>query len=69
MHTASTSSARNTLSTAFAFCFSLVVKKCKFLQESNCKGMCLNSCKLPAQQLFDELGVPLRVSPNFETQV
>jgi len=46
----------------------LVVKKCKFLQESNCKGMCLNSCKLPAQQLFDELGVPLRVSPNFETQ-
>ena len=27
----------------------LVVEKCKFLQESNCKGMCLNSCKLPAQ--------------------
>ena len=38
----------------------LVVEKCKFLQESNCKGMCLNSCKLPAQQLFDELGLPLR---------
>jgi len=46
----------------------LVVEKCKFLQESNCKGMCLNSCKLPAQQLFDELGLPLRVTPNFETQ-
>jgi len=46
----------------------LVVTKCKFLQESNCKGMCLNSCKLPAQQLFDELGLPLRVIPNFETQ-
>ena len=46
----------------------LVVEKCKFLQESNCKGMCLNSCKLPAQQLFDELGLPLRVSPNFATQ-
>jgi len=46
----------------------LVVEKCKFLQESNCKGMCLNSCKQPAQQLFDELGLPLRVSPNFETQ-
>eukprot|EP00966_Prymnesium_polylepis_P331837 7387402-Prymnesium_polylepis.2 len=29
----------------------LVVTKCKFLQESNCKGMCLNSCKLPAQQV------------------
>ena len=46
----------------------LVVEKCKFLQESNCKGMCLNSCKLPAQELFSELGLPLRVSPNFETQ-
>lgn len=46
----------------------LVVEKCKFLQESNCKGMCLNSCKLPAQELFDELGLSLRVSPNFETQ-
>ena len=33
----------------------LVVEKCKFLQESNCKGMCLNSCKLPAQDLFAEL--------------
>jgi len=46
----------------------LVVEKCKFLQESNCKGMCLNSCKLPAQNLFAELGMPLRVSPNFATQ-
>ena len=45
----------------------LVVEKCKFLQESNCKGMCLNSCKLPAQNLFAELGLPLRVSPNFAT--
>jgi hypothetical protein len=46
----------------------LVVEKCKFLQDSGCKGMCLNSCKVPAQQLFSELGLPLRVSPNFETQ-
>ena len=46
----------------------LVVEKCKFLQESNCKGMCLNSCKAPAQDLFAELGLPLRVSPNFATQ-
>jgi len=46
----------------------LVVDKCKFLQESNCKGLCLHSCKRPAEQLFDDLGVPLRVMPNFETQ-
>lgn len=47
----------------------LVVEKCKFLQESNCKGICLHQCKLPAQQFFkDELGLALTVQPNFETQ-
>mmetsp|Transcript_10948 Transcript_10948/g.16432 ORF Transcript_10948/g.16432 Transcript_10948/m.16432 type:complete len:404 (-) Transcript_10948:87-1298(-) len=47
----------------------LVVEKCKFLQESGCKGLCLNQCKLPAQQFFaEELGLPLTVSPNFVTQ-
>jgi len=47
----------------------LVVEKCKFLQESGCKGMCLNICKLPTQQFFkDELGLDLSVSPNFATQ-
>jgi len=47
----------------------LVVEKCKFLQESGCKGLCLHQCKLPAQQFFqDELGLPLTVSPNFVTQ-
>ncbi|CAJ1951774.1 unnamed protein product [Cylindrotheca closterium] len=47
----------------------LVVEKCKFLQESGCKGLCLHQCKLPAQEFFkDELGLPLTVQPNFETQ-
>ena len=47
----------------------LVVEKCKFLQESNCKGICLHQCKLPAQQFFkEELGLELTVSPNFATQ-
>jgi hypothetical protein len=47
----------------------LVVEKCKFLQESGCKGLCLNQCKLPAQQFFkEELGLPLTVTPNFVTQ-
>jgi len=46
-----------------------VVEKCKFLQESGCKGMCLHICKMPAQQFFkDELGLPLTVKPNFVTQ-
>lgn len=47
----------------------LVVEKCRFLQESGCKGMCLHICKLPTEQFFwDELGMPLTVAPNFETQ-
>lgn len=47
----------------------IVVEKCKFLQESGCKGLCLHQCKLPAQQFFaDNLGVPLTVQPNFATQ-
>jgi hypothetical protein len=47
----------------------MVVEKCKFLQESGCKGLCLHQCKLPAQQFFAQtLGVSLTVTPNFETQ-
>lgn len=47
----------------------LVVEKCKFLQESGCKGLCLHQCKIPAQEFFQEtLGVPLNVVPNFATQ-
>ena len=47
----------------------MVIEKCKFLQESGCKGLCLHQCKLPAQQFFNEtLGLSLTVSPNFKTQ-
>ena len=47
----------------------IVVEKCKFLQESGCKGLCLHQCKLPAQQFFaDQLKVPVTVEPNFATQ-
>lgn len=47
----------------------LVVEKCKFLQESGCKGLCLHQCKIPAQDFFrEELGLDLTVKPNFVTQ-
>ena len=47
----------------------LVVEKCKFLQESGCKGLCLHQCKIPAQEFFkEELGLDLTVKPNFITQ-
>jgi hypothetical protein len=47
----------------------LVVEKCKFLQLSGCKGICLNECKVPAQEFFSEtLKLDLNVEPNFATQ-
>lgn len=47
----------------------LLVEKCKFLQESGCKGLCLHQCKIPAQEFFQEtLGLSLTVQPNFDTQ-
>ena len=47
----------------------LLVTKCKFLQESNCKGLCLHQCKIPAQNFFNStLGLSLNVVPNFVTQ-
>ncbi|KAL7516531.1 hypothetical protein ACHAWX_001537 [Stephanocyclus meneghinianus] len=47
----------------------LLVEKCKFLQESGCKGLCLHQCKIPAQKFFrDTLGMDLTVRPNFVTQ-
>ena len=47
----------------------LIVEKCKFLQESGCKGLCLHQCKIPAQEFFAEtLGLSLSVEPNFATQ-
>jgi hypothetical protein len=47
----------------------LLVEKCKFLQQSGCKGLCLHQCKIPAQEFFAEtLGLELTVSPNFVTQ-
>jgi len=47
----------------------LLVEKCKFLQESGCKGLCLHQCKIPAQEFFrDTLGMDLTVRPNFVTQ-
>ncbi|GMH80955.1 hypothetical protein TrST_g8645 [Triparma strigata] len=46
----------------------VVVEKCRFLEISNCKGLCLHLCKSPAEQFFgEELGVSLYVQPNFES--
>ncbi|KAL6515915.1 hypothetical protein OROGR_019220 [Orobanche gracilis] len=42
------------------------VEKCKYLEESKCVGVCINTCKLPTQAFFKEyMGIPLEMEPNF----
>uniref|UniRef100_A0A7I4EJB9 Beta-carotene isomerase D27-like C-terminal domain-containing protein n=1 Tax=Physcomitrium patens TaxID=3218 RepID=A0A7I4EJB9_PHYPA len=39
----------------------------RYLESSNCVGMCVNLCKIPTQDFFtNSLGVPLTMTPNFE---
>ncbi|PSR86099.1 Beta-carotene isomerase [Actinidia chinensis var. chinensis] len=43
------------------------IKKCRFLEESNCVGMCINLCKMPSQTFIkDSLGMPINMVPNFD---
>lgn len=43
------------------------IKKCRYLADSGCVGMCVNMCKVPTQAFFTEkLGIPLTLTPNFE---
>jgi hypothetical protein len=43
------------------------IKKCRYLEESGCVGMCINMCKMPTQKFFTEsFGIPLTMTPDFE---
>lgn len=43
------------------------IKKCRYLENSGCVGMCVNMCKFPTQDFFtNEFGLPLTMTPNFE---
>jgi len=46
----------------------LLVKRCRYLEESKCASACVNSCKIPTQKFFmEEMGLPLTMEPNYET--
>jgi len=46
----------------------VLVKRCRVLEGSACKGVCAKMCKVPTQRFFEEQwGVPLTMTPNFET--
>ncbi|BBH10252.1 Beta-carotene isomerase D27, chloroplastic [Prunus dulcis] len=43
------------------------IKKCRFLEETNCVGMCINMCKMPSQSFIkSSLGTPVNMVPNFD---
>ncbi|XP_076933107.1 beta-carotene isomerase D27, chloroplastic-like [Bidens hawaiensis] len=43
------------------------IKKCRFLEMSNCAGMCMNLCKAPTQEFMkNTFGMPMNMVPNFE---
>ncbi|KAK1437291.1 hypothetical protein QVD17_03081 [Tagetes erecta] len=43
------------------------IKKCRFLEESNCVGMCTNLCKMPTQEFMKKnFKIPVNMVPNFD---
>ncbi|KAI0567642.1 Beta-carotene isomerase D27, partial [Gracilaria domingensis] len=47
--------------------YGVYIEKCRFLEESGCKGLCVNMCQQPTQRYFtDVLGLPVRMTPNYE---
>jgi len=46
----------------------VLVKRCRFLEESGCASVCVNSCKIPTQKFFiEDMGIPLTMTPDYET--
>ncbi|KAL0923365.1 hypothetical protein M5K25_007419 [Dendrobium thyrsiflorum] len=43
------------------------IKKCRYLENSGCVGMCVNMCKIPTQDFFtNEFGLPLTMNPTLD---
>jgi len=46
----------------------LLVKRCRFLEESGCASICVNACKIPTQRFFSEdMGLSLTMTPDYDT--
>ena len=43
----------------------VVIERCRFLEASSCKGMCTGLCKVPSEEFFASIGLPLSMTPNF----
>lgn len=45
----------------------VLVERCRYLEESGCASICINSCKVPTQEFFQEnMGLMLTMTPNYE---
>jgi len=43
------------------------VERCRYLEESGCASVCMNSCKFPTQDFFrEDMGLPVTLEPNYE---
>ena len=43
------------------------IERCRFLEASGCKSMCVGLCKQPSEAYFASIGLPLSFTPDFET--
>lgn len=46
----------------------VLVKRCRFLEGSQCASICVNSCKIPTQTFFRQnMGLALTMTPDYNT--
>jgi len=46
---------------------SVKAERCRFLEQSGCASVCVNSCKVPSQEwLRDDFGMELHIQPNYD---
>jgi hypothetical protein len=46
----------------------LHVSRCRYLEETKCAAICVNTCKMPTQAFFNsDMGVPMTIMPDYET--
>lgn len=42
-------------------------RRCRYLEETGCASVCLNSCKVPTQEFFEkDMGLALTMTPNYD---
>ncbi|CAM9994255.1 unnamed protein product [Discosporangium mesarthrocarpum] len=45
----------------------LLVERCRFLEQSGCASVCMNTCKIPTEEFFmKDMGLPLEMKPDYE---